>query len=376
MLNMSASTSVLPSVLPGFYTNQVVDEIKDYAIFTMDTEGYFTSWNQGAKKIFGFTPDEIDGKHFRFIFPRKLREQNLPEHELEVAARDGKYEAEEWHRRKGGGKFWALNVLTAVHDQAGKVVSYTKIVKDLTERKQIEDSLYEQSEQIARVKHDLNQFIYSASHELRAPACNIEGLLNVLDVNRPKEEIAQIANYLRDSLSVLKGKVDEVCQMANFTHRLEDQQPEEIDLEKLFQDVMYLIRDEVKATNASVTSTFIASTFSFVRTQLQLIFQQLMLNAISFGDAHRGTEVAVKVSPHQQGIRLEVSDNGSGIPQDQLYNIFALFTKIRPTSPGRGLGLYYVKRIVDQARGSITVESQLGAGSTFSIYLPPFTNAE
>ncbi len=376
MLKTYRSAKVIPSALSGFYTNQVVNEIKDYAIFTMDAEGYFTSWNQGAEKIFGFSPEVIDGQHFRFIFPENLRERNLPEHELEVAARDGKYEAEEWHLREGGSRFWALNVLTAVHNQEGALVSYTKIVKDLSERKKIEDSLYEQSEQLARVKHDLNQFIYNASHELRAPACNIEGLLNVLDVDRPKEEIEQIAGYLRDSLAVLKAKVDEVCQMANFTHRLEQQHPEEVVLEKLFQDVMYLIRDEVKATSASVHHAFAIKTFSFVRTQLHLTFQQLLLNAISFSQAERDVAVTVKIEPHRQGILLEVSDNGVGIPSDHLDSIFSLFAKVSPSSPGYGLGLYYVKRIVDQATGTIAVESEPEVGTTFRIYLPSLTESK
>ncbi len=369
MSNTSTTKTTLPFVTTGFYTNQVVDEIKDYAIFTMDTQGYFTSWNQGAEKMFGFTPDEVDGQHFEFIFPEHLCERNLPEYELEVAARDGKYEAEEWHLRKGDEKFWALNILTAVHDEDGTLVSYTKIVKDLTERKQMEDSLYEQSEQLARVKHDLNQFIYNASHELRAPACNIEGLLNVLDAERPKQEVEQIAGYLRSSLSVLKEKVDQVCQMANFTHRLEQQQPEDIDLGKLFDDVKYMARDELKASGASVSSNFAVKSFRFVRTHIHLIYQQLLLNAVNFSDPNRVTEITVNVHAHRRGIQIEVSDNGVGIPQDRQDNIFEMFSKVHTSSSGRGLGLYYVKRVVEQAKGSISVESELGIGSTFRVYL-------
>ena len=358
----------------SFYPYQVVNEIKDYAIFTMDIQGYFTSWNAGAEKIFGFTADEIQGKHFRFIFPDSLREQELPEHELEVAAKDGKYEAEEWHLRKGKEMFWALNVLTAIHDSAGNVVSYTKIVKDLTERKRVEDTLYEQSEQLTRIKQDLNKFIYNASHELRAPTCNIEGLLNILDSDKPKEEVQKIAEHLRSSLSTLKEKVDEVCEMANFTHRLEQQAPEKIDLKKLIEDVRYLIRDDAAKNKVRFEMQLDMKEFVFMPSQLHLIVHQLLLNAVNFADPSKESYFRVVARPKDDGLLLEVTDNGLGISSEQHDQIFELFSKATPTSSGQGLGLYYVKRVVEQAKGTVVVNSRPGEGATFSVYLPQATS--
>ena len=354
----------------AFYPHQVVNEIKDYAIFTLNLQGYFTSWNAGAENMFGHTADEIKGQHFAFIFPEALRERELPKHELEVAAQDGKYEAEEWHLRKGGESFWALNVLTAIHDENGKVVSFTKIVKDLTERKRVEDTLYEQSEQLTRVKHDLNRFIYSASHELRAPTCNIEGLLNLLDTNNSTEDIQKISGYLRKSLSTLKNKVDEVCQMANFTHRLEEEAPEHIKLARLLTDIKYQIRDEMTSQGVTLQTSLHVEQFTFVRVQLHLILHQLLLNAVAFTDPTKESYVQVAIREQDKGIHLEIIDNGLGIPAEHKDHVFTLFGKADSGTTGNGLGLYYVKRVVEQAQGTIEVTSQLGEGTTFSIYLP------
>ena len=365
-----------PLYQEGFYPHSVVNEIKDYAIFTMNLEGYFTSWNAGAEQIFGYTPAEIKGKHFRYIFPANLRNQKLPEYELEVTLKDGKYEAEEWHLRKNHEKFWALNVLTAIHDSEGKVISFTKIVKDLTERKRIEDTLYEQSEQLNRVKQDLNKFIYNASHELRPPTCNIEGLLNMLRDDSLPAEAQKITRYLKQSLAILKDRVDEVCQMANFTHRLEQQSPESINLERLLQDIRYLIRNEIATTAIEVRTHLEVAEFTFVPTQLHLIFQQLLLNAIKFADPAKKGYVRVTTRSQKSGILIEVEDNGVGISPQQQGRIFMLFGKADPVSEGQGLGLYYVKRIVEQARGTISVHSQPGEGTTFKVYLPAATPIE
>ena len=320
--------------------------------------------------MFGHTADDIYGQHFRFIFPPHLVEKELPEIELEVAERDGKYEAEEWHQRKSGEKFWALNILTAIHNEAGETVSFTKIVKDLTERKRVEDTLYEQSEQLSRVKQDLNEFIYSASHELRAPACNIEGLLSIVDLNQPREDLGKIIKHMKSSLSVLQDKVDEVCRMANFTHRLEEQQPELINVEKAFQDIRYILRDKLADNPTTFTTRFEAQHFSFVKTQFHLVMHQLLLNAVEAADPAKDQhQIRISTRSSKAGILLEVSDNGRGIPEDQRQQVFDLFAKA-DSSEGHGLGLYYVRRIIEQTCGDIEVHSQVGKGSTFRVYLP------
>ena len=87
----------------------MVDAVRDYAIFMLDTEGRVTSWNLGAQRAKGWTADEIIGQHFRVFYPpRAAGRPGIPEHELEVAARDGVYQEEGWRVRKDGSRFWAL----------------------------------------------------------------------------------------------------------------------------------------------------------------------------------------------------------------------------------------------------------------------------
>ena len=118
----------------------LIDTVIDYAIFLLDTEGHVTSWNRGAERIKGYTPDEIIGEHFRRFYPEEDRTLGLPEHELEVAAREGRFEQEGWRLRRDGSRLWANVVITAIRDETGELIGYGKVTRDLTARRLAEES--------------------------------------------------------------------------------------------------------------------------------------------------------------------------------------------------------------------------------------------
>src|SRR5687767_9142231 len=109
----------------------LVDSVRDYAIFMLTTEGQVASWNTGAERIKGYAPQEIIGRHFRVFYPDKEREHRKPEHELVVAAEVGRFEDEGWRIRKNGSRFWANVIIVAVRDEAGTLVGFGKITRDL-----------------------------------------------------------------------------------------------------------------------------------------------------------------------------------------------------------------------------------------------------
>jgi PAS domain S-box-containing protein len=118
----------------------LVEGVKDYAIFLLDPQGHVASWNPGAERIKGYKAEEIIGQHFSRFYPQEAVDRGWPAHELTVAKAEGRFEDEGWRVRKDGTLFWANVVITALHDEAGSFVGYSKITRDLTERKRSEEN--------------------------------------------------------------------------------------------------------------------------------------------------------------------------------------------------------------------------------------------
>ena len=125
---------------------RLVDTVSDYAIFLIDPEGRIASWNRGAERITGYAPAEIIGQHISVFYPKSAVDKRWPEHELETAKRLGHFEDEGWRVRKDGSLFWGNVVITAMRDEAGRLLGFSKITQDLTERRQNEERMRQSEE--------------------------------------------------------------------------------------------------------------------------------------------------------------------------------------------------------------------------------------
>jgi PAS domain S-box-containing protein len=145
---------------------RLVEAVTDYAIYMLDAGGHVTSWNPGAQRFKGYTPEEIIGQHFSRFYTEEDRAAGLPQRVLEICAREGKFEGEGWRLRRDGTRFWAHVVVDPIRDPDGRLIGYAKITRDLTERRQAEDELRASQEQFRLLVQGVTDYaIYMLSPE-------------------------------------------------------------------------------------------------------------------------------------------------------------------------------------------------------------------
>jgi PAS domain S-box-containing protein len=181
----------------------LVEAVQDYAIFTLDAGGRVSSWNLGAQRIKGYKASEILGTHFSCFYPDEDRQAAKPQRELVIAAREGRLEDEGWRLRKDGSRFWANVVITALKDNQGNVIGFTKVTRDFSERMQAQRALQESQRQL----QDSEKSLRRLSHHL---------------LRTQDEERRRIGRDLHDSLgqylTVLKMKLDSLGSAAARNH--------------------------------------------------------------------------------------------------------------------------------------------------------------
>lgn len=357
---------------------QLVDSVKDYAIFRLSRDGHVATWNRGAQEIKGYAANEIIGKHFSTFYPEEDLSARKPEHELEEATRVGRFEDEGWRVRKDGSRFWANVIITALRDDSGQLVGFGKVTRDLTERKHAEDQrvrLAQAEEALAARKRtdELRELIMGmVSHDLRSPLNAIVmavGLL--LKRGGLGDGDAKIAARIARSADRMTHMIS---QLLDFTGARMGGgialAPAPADLSAICGDTIA----ELQMTHPQRTILFAPDVYAFGAWdghRLGQVVSNLVGNGIRYGSP---TEpVIVTLRNEGESTVLEVHNQGPPIPPELLPSIFEPFRRAQET--GRevgslGLGLYITAQIVAAHGGEITVRSTEEAGTTFTVRLP------
>ena len=160
----------------------MVDSVVDYAIFMLDPQGRIVNWNRGAERIKHYTAEEIIGEHFTVFYPPEALESGLPEHELTMARQDGRYEDEGWRIRKGGSRFWANVVITALHDETGQLFGFGKVTRDLSECRRAEQGLATAYDQVNSVLECVSDGVVKIDKDWAISYGNYNAVANVPDL--------------------------------------------------------------------------------------------------------------------------------------------------------------------------------------------------
>ena len=194
----------------------MVESVTDAAIVMLDSEGRVVSWNTGAQRIKGYSADEIVGQHFSRFYPPVDIARGAPQHDLDSAAALGRFEVEGWRARKDGSMFWANVVFTAIRDPAGNARGFAKLTRDLTERRQVEETLTKAKRDAEKANLAKSEFLSSMSHELRSPLNAILGFAQLMESDaRPSKasQKASIDEILRAGWYLLE-LINEILDLA------------------------------------------------------------------------------------------------------------------------------------------------------------------
>ena len=377
----------------------LLESTLDYAIFMLDVNGNVVSWNAGAERIKGYKREEIIGKHFSAFYPPESIATGWPEHELREAARTGRFEDEGWRVRKDGSRFFANVVITALRGEDGTLRGFAKVTRDMTERraqqerienltKELErriDELGTTNRELAQKSAENESFVYSVSHDLRSPLVNLQGfsqelslasdtLLELLARPSIPEDVRQRATALvngefTESIGFIHNAVRHLSSIIDGLLRLSrvgrvDYESTDVDMNALVADILGAMHGQIVAANATITVHSLP-TVTGDRNAIGQIFANIVGNALkSFGDRReRLIEISATADPMPV---FSIRDTGIGIPAEYQSKIFQVFQHVhRSRSPGEGMGLAIVRRIVERHGGRIWFESSPNVGTVF-----------
>ena len=273
--------------------------------------------------------------------------------------------------------------------EAGEVAGISVFAFNVTEqvlarnereaqRQQLQEAnqaLTESNEQLTRTNADLDTFIYTASHDLKTPITNLEGLLHALHEELPADLLQ--ANAVPPLLDRMQGAMDRfkltLAQLTDFTklQRADAQPAEPVDLATLVADIRLDLAQQLTSDAHLTVEVAACPRVSFAPKNLRSIVYNLLSNALKYRHPERPPKVQLRCRSAEDGpVVLEVQDNGLGLTDVQQGQLFGLFRRLHDHVDGSGIGLYMVKRIVENAGGTITVHSAAGVGSIFTITLP------
>uniref|UniRef100_Q01UA9 histidine kinase n=1 Tax=Solibacter usitatus (strain Ellin6076) TaxID=234267 RepID=Q01UA9_SOLUE len=346
-------------------------ESSDDAILSKDLNGIIQSWNRGAERIFGYKADEIVGKHISTLAAPDAVDE-IP-NILDRLRRGERVDHYQTRRMTKDGRILTVSLtVSPIRDSSGVIVGASKVARDITERHQHERAICEANAALTRANSDLQQFVYSASHDLQEPLRMIAAFSGMLKKKFEGKLGPEADQYIELTLEGALRMEQLLKDLRSFAQiSIGGEEPvEDVDagatLDKTMDNLAVLIRD----SGARITRT----TLPHVRIhkfQLEQLFQNLIGNSIRYrSSAPPRIHVAAELGDKEWV--FSVADNGIGIETQFKEQIFGMFKRLHSTAeyPGTGMGLAICQRIVDRVGGRIWVESEPGQGSKFFFTVP------
>ncbi|MEA5602345.1 ATP-binding protein [Nostoc sp. UHCC 0252] len=380
----------------------LIEGVTNYAIFMLDPNGNFTSWNIGAERILGYQEAEIIGQPFERIFSPEAIERGQPQQALTKAVTEGFSKENRWHLRKDGTFFWAHCVITPLQDENGNLRGFSKIMQDITERKQVEEEKEQLllREQAARAVSEAAQsaaeaanrskdeFLAIVSHELRTPMTAIIGWAGMLQTGALDEAKVTLAlEIIERNANLQMQLIEDLLDISRIVRGELSLSIDLVDLVEVITDAIEVVQSLADAKSIQIETILDTSIekISGDSDRLQQVVLNLLTNAIKFTpkegrikvrlskEVGSGEEFSQASIPNY--VQIQVSDTGKGISADFLPHVFERFCQADSShtrsDKGLGLGLAIARHVVELHGGTIQAQSQaIGQGATFTVKLP------
>jgi PAS domain S-box-containing protein len=371
--------------------HRMIAEVQDYAIILLDPQGSIENWNVGAQVIKGYVSEEIIGKNFSVFYTPEDREAGVPQQLLEQARVKGKVALEGWRVRKDGSRFWGNVVITALHDVKNEIIGFSKVTRDLTERKRAEDALKNNAIELERknkilerLNDEVSSFAYVASHDLKEPLRKIQTFANYLCDMDPwvEQEGKDFAQRISRTALQMQRLMEDLLAYSTIANDLSDFK--KVDLNDTVTAVLSDLELRIQEKQATITFDKLPGVMG-VSFQFHQVFQNLLTNALKFSkpgqplqinithDVVKGKDIADRDAKKENDYHaITIRDNGIGFEAEQSRKIFDVFHRLHPKNSfsGTGIGLAIVKKVMDHHNGIVVAEGQPDVGAAFHLYFP------
>jgi len=369
----------------------MVEEVQDYAILYLNRDGTVENWNKGAEKIKGYKANEIIGQNFSNFYTQSDRNDKLPDRLLKQAVQTGKANQEGWRLRMDGTPFWANVTITAVHNESGEVIGFSKVTHDLSERKEINEQLtanaaqlVQKNAELQKMNKELESFAYISSHDLQEPLRKIQTFASRIQ----EQEFDSLSDNAKDNFQRMQNaakRMQVLIEDLLVYSRTSDAQRKYVksDLGKLIDEVKEDLAEDLSKKNAIVGTCDMIKA-EVIPFQFRQLIQNLVSNSLKFSkenvtpridircETDQGSHFNSKLEPNREYCHLIVKDNGIGFDPAYSEKIFEVFQRLHGKTEyiGTGIGLAIVKKIVENLHGMITATGEVNKGATFDIYFP------
>jgi PAS domain S-box-containing protein len=357
----------------------LLDSVQDYAICMLTPHGEIASWNSGAERLFGYAADEIIGRSFACFYQAAERDIELPAEHLRIAEEHGRFAGECLRLRRGGAAFDAHVIITPVTPaRRGRdrvLHGFSLVVRDITERKRLENDLRRRAEELSAANRAKEDFLATLSHELRTPLNAMLGWTRLLRMGKlDGAAMARALETIERNAHIQEQLIADILDVSRIvTGKLRlDLRP--LELAPVVEAALDAVRPAAAAKGVQlVADTDFHGTVLGDPDRLQQVVWNLVANAIKFTPA--GGRVSLAIVRLGPSAVVKVSDTGEGIPAELLPFIFDRFTQgdasvTRPHG-GLGLGLSIVRHIVELHGGRVEAASDgRGLGASFAVHLP------